>query len=207
MFSKENAVEKISAHHLHEISRMLHADGVAVLQSGKLVAGGVCPSAQEIRSLAAWIVAHPGDGVISTNHLAELYPPAERFRGRGSGLLGLTVSAEVPWLVLWFRAEQIETINWAGNPHELDASDPAAPLGPRASFDAWRETVHGQARPWTAAEVDSATRLRSALMEVRQTWQMHALNRHLTGSCAIRTYCSSRRNRSCRKSITGCKTV
>ena len=181
MLSKEESVEKISAHHLHEVSRMLHADGVAVLQSAELAAGGVCPSEQEIRTLAAWIVAHPADGVIATDHLAELCPPAEAFRSRGSGLLALTVSAEMPWLLLWFRAEQIETINWAGNPHRFDASDPAAELRPRASFEAWQETVRGRARPWTLAEVDSANRLRSALMEVRQTRKMHALNRHLTG--------------------------
>ena len=86
----------------------------------------------------------------------------------------------MPWLLLWFRAEQIETINWAGNPHEPMHSDPASPLEPRASFDAWRETVHGRARRWTRPRSNCATRLRSALIEVRQTWQMHALNRHLT---------------------------
>ena len=72
------------------------------------------------------------------------------------------------------------TVNWAGNPHKFDSSDPPARLGPRASFDAWRETVHGRARRWTLAEVDSATRLRSTLMEVRQMRKVHALNRHLT---------------------------
>ena len=123
----------------------------------------------------------PAEGVVATDHLAELYPPAEAFRSRGSGLLALTVSAEMPWLLLWFRAEQIETINWAGNPHRFDASDPAAELRPRASFEASQETVRGRARPWTLAEVNSANRLRSALMEVRQTRKMHALNRRLTG--------------------------
>lgn len=181
MLSKEDSIEKIPDRHLLEMSTMLHADGVAVLQSGEFVAGGICPSESGIRSLAAWIMARPADGIISTNHLTELYPPAETFRGSGSGLLALTVCAEMPWLLLWFRAEQIETINWAGNPHEFDQSDPTVQLGPRASFDAWRETVHGYAQPWTSAEIDSASRLRSALIEVRQTWKMHALNRHLTG--------------------------
>ena len=115
-----------------------------------------------------------------TDRLAERYPPASAFPQRGSGLLALAVSAEEPWLVLWFRAEQVEHVNWAGNPHKAHPANPGEALTPRRSFDAWQEAVHGRARRWTAPEVEAAVRLGGALLEVRQTRQVHDLNRRLT---------------------------
>ena len=46
-----------------------------------------------------------------------------RMAGRGSaaGLLAITLSKAEPWVVMWFRSEHLETLNWAGNPHEKRA--------------------------------------------------------------------------------------
>ncbi len=73
LLSREGSVEKALSNHLLEVSGMLDADGVAVLQSSELVVSGVCPPEPEIRALAAWIVARPADGVFATDHLADLY--------------------------------------------------------------------------------------------------------------------------------------
>jgi len=90
------------------------------------------------------------------------------------------VSAAEPWLVLWFRAEQIEKVNWAGNHHKDVNLPPDEQLTPRASFDEWTETVRGHARPWTGPEIESAGRLRTALLESRQNRRLVELNRQLT---------------------------
>src|SRR5580658_1643402 len=66
------------------------------------------------------------------------------------------LSADDPWLLIWFSAEQAETVNWAGNPHKAATSNPNEQLTPRASFDAWHETVRGRARSWTLPEIDAA---------------------------------------------------
>ena len=165
---------------LDELGRMFGADGVAVLQAGELVTHGACPTEDQVRALADWVLARAGETVFSTDRLAEDYPAAQQFRERGSGLLAMSVGVETPWLLLWFRAEQAETVNWAGNPHKNANPDPIEVLTPRASFGVWREAVRGRARRWTAPEIDAATRLRDALLEVRQTRQVRELNQRLT---------------------------
>ncbi len=165
---------------LDELSRMFGADGVAVLQSDDLVTYGACPTEEQVRSLADWVADRAGEAVFSTEYLAEAYPAAEQFRERGSGLLALSVGTETPWLLLWFRAEQAETVNWAGNPHKNANLDPNEALTPRASFGVWREAVRGRARRWTVPEIDAATRLRTALQKVRQTRHVRDLNHRLT---------------------------
>ena len=170
--------------HLGEVGRMLGADGVAVLRGGGLTMDGVCPSEAEVRSLAGWVLARNDEATFSTDRLAETYLPAAQFHGRGSGLLALTVSKAEPWLLLWFRAEQVEIINWAGNRHRPESLESASPdpaeAPPRASFDIWQNSTHGRARRWTAPEVEGATRLRTALLDAQQTRHVYDLNRQLT---------------------------
>jgi len=165
---------------LDELGRMFGADGVAVLQAGELVTHGACPTDPQVRALADWVWGRAGETVFSTDRLAEAYPAAQQFCELSSGLLALSVGVETPWLLLWFRAEQAETVNWAGNPHKNANPDPTEVLTPRASFGVWREAVRGRARRWTMPEIDAATRLRNALLEVRQTRHVHELNHRLT---------------------------
>ena len=75
--------------------------------------------------------------------------------------------------------EQLEVIKWAGHPHQPTEAEPK-PLSPRASFDAWSETVHGRSQDWSPSKVAAATRLRAALLEVQQARRMRDLNHQLT---------------------------
>lgn len=149
---------------------------------------GICPDEADIRQLAAWLLTRTLEPIFSSDQLSELYPPAARFQPFGSGLLAVTLSADEPWMLLWFRAEKVETVNWAGNPHKAphkaigpnSQEAPMETLTPRASFDAWRETVRGHASRWTLPEVDAATRLRATLLDVQQNRCVRELNRQLT---------------------------
>jgi two-component system, chemotaxis family, sensor kinase Cph1 len=168
--------------HLEEINRMMGSDGLAIIRNGQCVTFGVTPGKKDVFDLAEWHVKHNSEVVFWTEWLSELYPAGALFPELGSGVLILTVSEEDPWILLWFRAEQIETIKWAGNPHKLSDSIPTSILTPRASFEAWSQTVKGRSRRWTLAEVDAASRLRIALLDVVQNRRMRDLNRQLTAT-------------------------
>ena len=80
--------------------------------------------------------------------------------------------------LLWTRREQIETINWAGNPELAKLVDiPNSRLSPRKSFDLWQQTVRGQARPWSLLHLESARSLRVLieLMERKRVQQDFSL--------------------------------
>lgn len=180
LLSREGSLDEALSNHLDEIGRMMTGDGVAVLRGRDLVMSGICPGEDDIRALAAWLQARTVETVFSTDRLSVLYPPAARYRPLGSGVLAVTLSADEPWILLWFRVEQIETVNWAGNPHKEPSTDPLTPLTPRASFEAWREIVVGRAQPWSRPEIDAAIRLRVSLLDVRQNRRVLELNRQLT---------------------------
>jgi two-component system, chemotaxis family, sensor kinase Cph1 len=181
LLSREGSLDEALSCHLSELGRMMSSDGVAVLRGRELVTNGVCPSEQEIHDLSQWLPMRTIQPIFSTDHLSDLCPPASDFTKTGSGLLAVALSADEPWFLLWFRAEQIETVNWAGNPHKPGGlGEPGASLTPRTSFDLWQESVHGRARRWALPEIDAALRLRVALLEVQQNRRMRELNRQLT---------------------------
>jgi len=179
LLSHEGSLDQALSDHLTELRNMLGGDGAAVLRADELAMDGVCPRETDLRALATWVLARTGGTIFSTDHLSDLYPPAKDFQNRGSGVLALTLSADEPWLLLWFGVEQIENVRWAGNPHKSDSLDSQEPLTPRASFDAWQETIRGRASRWTQPEIEAATRLRSALLEMRQNRRVRELNRQL----------------------------
>jgi two-component system, chemotaxis family, sensor kinase Cph1 len=120
-----------------------------------------------------------------SSSLVRQYAPAAAYSLEASGLLATVVSREEPLVLLWFRAEQLETINWAGNPHkpaELDAD--VGTLTPRKSFEIWKKTVHNQSEPWSAAEVDAALNFGLSLLELLQQRTVKELNAQLSGALA-----------------------
>ena len=169
-----------------DIQRMLGADGFALVQGSQIDTFGSCPPAEEVGGIARWLNAETRTEPFSTHQLSSVLPLASDYREAASGLLTVTLSSEQPIIFLWFRAEQIQVINWAGNPHKAVVHTPGAVLNPRASFEAWSETVRGQARPWTLGEVEAAQRLKNAVAESRQSRKLQELNRELSATLAER---------------------
>lgn len=166
-----------------DLCRMLHATGFAAVQGDDVYMAGKCPAEADVREVATWVRPHALVQPLNTNCLSARFAAAEHFQERASGLLAVTLSTDEPMMLMWFRAEQREIIEWAGNPHKA-ATGPIGELTPRASFAAWEETVRGRAVPWTLPEIEAANRLRRVLFEVRQSRRLRALNLELSATIA-----------------------
>lgn len=176
---RQGSLDAAISHHLGDIMAMLDGDGVAVLRGREVVTGGRCPAEDSVRRLAAWVIAKPGQPVFASSTLVGHYALPDAEQGLAGGVLAVVLSASEPWVVLWFRAEEVEVVNWAGNPHKAAMTAAGGTLNPRASFEAWTEMVRGRARRWTIPEVEAAGRLCVAVMNVWQTRRIQDLNRQL----------------------------
>ena len=152
----------------------IRADGVAIFQRNHWLAAGAVPDEQQLRPLAAWLrerIDQAPDGLqaYATDALGAAYPAAAEFAALASGVLATAVSKhpDSP-LILWFRGEQVQTFNWAGNPHEKPTTVGALGprLTPRRSFDLWQEQVRGRSTPWRKVEVEAAQQLRRMVMDL-----------------------------------------
>lgn len=161
-----------------ELREMLDADGFALVAPGYVETTGRCPPDAMLTDIVRW-VRDRGNEPVATHELSAIFPPAAAHPTLASGLIALPLHDDEA-ILLWLRAERIQEIEWAGNPHK--AVEPAAgeTLTPRASFSSFTETVRGRSRRWTQEEVEAAHRLRRRFHEARQHQQVRTLNRELT---------------------------
>ncbi|MEK0084445.1 histidine kinase dimerization/phosphoacceptor domain -containing protein [Benzoatithermus flavus] len=177
-FSDERSAERIFQDLGTRLCRLLRADGFAYVAGGKAQPHGVGPEPSAMADLTAWALARSPTEPWATRSLSRLYDPAASWPEQASGLLMLPLADEGQAL-LWFRAEEPETVRWAGNPHEPAVSDDDRPLTPRASFATWVETVRGRSRAWTVEEIDAARRIGRAFAEARINRRIRRLNGEL----------------------------
>jgi two-component system, chemotaxis family, sensor kinase Cph1 len=175
--ARSTSLERNLLDHVDRIRRLVPADGAAVLFKDKVCWVGHAPTDAQIRELAAWVLNSSPSEPFATSSLVRHYSPAENYTAEASGLLATVVSRAEPIVLLWFRAEHIETINWAGNPHK--PAEPGEELGaltPRKSFETWKEMVRHQSLSWSVAEVDAARRLGRAVLDLSQQTTLRELN-------------------------------
>lgn len=169
------SIEHIADERGDELRRMFDADGFALVRSGKAKTWGVVPGEAELAVFARWIERRDDATVFASRELGRDWPEAAVF-GATAGALAIRLGDAV---LLWLRAEQVEEVEWAGNPHKAVPHDAEEQLRPRASFESWRELVRGRARRWTLEQVEAAYRLRRLLREARDTDELRRLNAEL----------------------------
>nr|WP_294505393.1 HWE histidine kinase domain-containing protein [uncultured Rhodopila sp.] len=153
-----------------ELLDYIQADGICLFEdaSGE-VSFGRTPPPEDLAALIDWLsrTMDGEDPVFATDRLGEIYPAARWYCETASGLLAILVSREPRRFILWFRVELVHTVTWGGDPAKPVIPGPNGDrLSPRSSFDAWKQTVRGRSRPWSASERDAALDLRVALLEV-----------------------------------------
>ena len=153
----------------------IRASGAALVVDGRVESLGQTPSDEQIVALTDWLSDNMRQEVFAADSLSSLIPEAESYTGVTSGVLALRFSKAKNDFVLWFRPEQIQTVNWAGDPHKpVDISDDGQRLMPRTSFALWKETVRHKSEPWLEMEVKAVSDLRTAILELilRNTEEM-----------------------------------
>lgn len=153
---------------LEHLALSMNCDGVAIVLGDRWFSSGHTPGEPCAPVLQRWLSGLPGDGPdIFSTHDANDWCSAECKAEGIAGLLALRLGRREDWL-LFFRNEQIEDVQWAGEP--LKAVESVAGrmvLKPRERFEAWREVIRGRSMPWSELDRRMAERLRQLLNEFR----------------------------------------
>jgi light-regulated signal transduction histidine kinase (bacteriophytochrome)/CheY-like chemotaxis protein len=159
---------------------LVKATGAAILLQGQVILIGNTPSVTETKDLISWVLNHNQSEIFHTDCLLQIYPQAINFQNIASGILAISiVIQQKSYHIIWFRKEQIQTVNWAGNPEEsvLIDSNNQPQLTPRKSFALWQETVQNKSLPWQEFELEVAQEMRNSLMLVALEFSQIALQK------------------------------
>ncbi len=130
---------------------------------------GVTPTEEELEELSRWLVhQHRDQEIYATECLSAAYAPAVHWNAIASGMLVVRFSMSRQDMMIWFRPETAQTVQWAGDPNDKPVSyGPHGPrLHPRKSFEVWQESVKGRSMRWTPAQRDVVRRLRLSVLEI-----------------------------------------
>jgi light-regulated signal transduction histidine kinase (bacteriophytochrome) len=143
------------------------ADGVGVYIDGQMTFSGLTSDAPAFSAIVSMLNRVAASQIYTTDSLSSVLPEAAAYADRVSGLLAIPLSRRPRDYVVLFRAEQLRSVRWAGNPEKEIEYGPNGPrLTPRKSFESWSELVKGVALPFLPAELRVAEALRTALLEV-----------------------------------------
>jgi light-regulated signal transduction histidine kinase (bacteriophytochrome) len=152
---------------VQELGALIPNDGYGLFLDGKWSAFGSTPPVHEIEDLAQFVGSVAENRVWATHALSTRFPAAAGYNLAAAGLLAIPLSQLPRDYIFFFRKEVLQTLNWAGNPEKSYETGPLGDrLTPRKSFAIWKETVHGQAQPWTETDREVAEAMRSSIVEV-----------------------------------------
>ncbi|WP_423193770.1 ATP-binding protein [Cupriavidus sp. H18C2] len=165
MTNTDDFIEAISGD-AEDLLALVGATGAVAVFEGRVVRIGDAPGNDVIQKLLAWLDTRSED-VYATDQLAVDWPEAAA-SGVGDGAAGMLVvslSRLFRNYVIWFRAEVVQTVRWAGDPR-AKLSGLSTSLSPRESFEVWTQTVRGRSEPWRAADLEIAAEFRGALLGI-----------------------------------------
>ncbi len=149
------------------VSELIPCDGFGVWTEKGFSGVGVTPPADAIPDLLRHLGEKDLQQPYATDALSRELASAEAYTAEVSGLLAISFSRRPREYLLFFRQEVLQTVTWGGDPTKpVVVEAGGARIGPRKSFDAWKETVQGQSVPWRSAELQIAETLRISLLEI-----------------------------------------
>ncbi|MGY3052599.1 chemotaxis family two-component system sensor kinase Cph1 [Pedobacter sp. UYEF25] len=138
------------------------ATGVLFSFDDRFFTNGITPDKAFMTNLIDWLGENMDEQFYESNNFSTDYPAALQFVECASGILACRLSKELKEYMVWFRAETIHTVEWAGNPDKpVDVSaEGILRLTPRNSFDAWSQTVRFTSTPWSIEDIKFAHLIR-----------------------------------------------
>ncbi|RUO36021.1 hypothetical protein CWE13_10810 [Aliidiomarina shirensis] len=196
MVTVQNAREQLSAsadnkHSSHELvsehaeswCKLFRSDGISYLHNGDMTTYGETPDESVISAMVQWLDKNHRTSLFWHSHmLIEDLPGILPDDSRFAGLLAVPLKSDEPSpsYLLLFRLGQNEVRTWAGKPekHAVETST-GTMLGPRKSFEIWRDEISGKSRPWRTAQLYAARDIARDLLIVADSMQLNLLNEQL----------------------------
>ncbi|ARP86750.1 hypothetical protein CAL13_11435 [Bordetella genomosp. 9] len=165
LLSRADSLRDGFMHRSSAWTRLLDADGAALVWQDEVQTVGKTPTDAQIRQIAQWLDERGIEQLYHTDRLALEWPGAGPFSDVASGLAAASISGLHMGYLLWFRPEIVRTVQWRGDPRK--PMDPVSGrLHPRKSFELWQEEVRGRAAPWRRAEIDALGDFRTVVVNL-----------------------------------------
>lgn len=159
---------------LNTVLEISNADGFAAAFDDEIASTGETPSNEVILNIVKWARKNMTTSLYHDNGFAMKY--YEEIPGLNlfcSGILISFLGKERSKVLIWFRKEYKEHIDWAGNPEKkvevLEFYDQKKrAISPRTSFMVFSEEIQGKSRYWSKKDILEIRKIHDTILETVQ---------------------------------------
>lgn len=181
--TKDESIVTALTKQFYSLKDITGATGVAILFEKEITIIGITPDEQQLRTLFDWLNLTMDDAIYYTHRLPEVFHPAKEYKETGSGIIASMISKDLDEIIVWFKPEQISSIQWAGNPEKpiIQSEDGLMNLSPRNSFEIFSQLVENTAVKWTNTEVANVIKIREKIINAinKKAGEIRILNERL----------------------------
>lgn len=143
-----------------ELNKIFDTTGFAIVDRKKVNAFGLTPLSADILKLSEWIILQlhsTNKRLIATESLAALDEQWFFIKDQASGILALKLNETDDALLIFFRPEILQTIQWGGDPRKnFEQRNYQGQINPRLSFETWSEIIKYHSKKWLSHEIAGA---------------------------------------------------
>lgn len=185
-FLKHKTLTESISHNLSQIQQFVEADGIALVSGDQIYTEGLSPSEKCIEKITKWALENVKENIFIENRFVRNYGESICLESHASGIIISIIDRSRKELLIWFREEFQDHINWAGNPEKniksvLQNGVETMIVSPRTSFKIFTENTKGISKPWKRRQRIAAENIHSLILETSysQYSKIQELNKEL----------------------------
>lgn len=169
-FLKHNSLFNSLVDNKDEINSILEADGLAIVSEEKIVTEGSTPDLHTIQSVVQWAHENTDDNIYLSRSFLKDHGKELGLDEKSAGVVIYFMERSKNNVLVWFRKEFDEHINWAGNPEKkvdvvLRNGEEKKVVSPRTSFQLFIENIKGNSRRWDSRNMVALQAVRDLILE------------------------------------------
>ncbi|MEG1238676.1 ATP-binding protein [Chryseobacterium sp.] len=153
-----------------ELRLMPKADGLAIISDTDTMTDGLTPDNETIDRIIDWAYQNTAQNIFISNSFLKDYGDELNLNSNTAGIIIYFIERSKKEILIWFRKEFDEHINWAGNPEktiDVVSKDGIETkfISPRQSFEVFTENIRGNSKRWSAKNVIAVNLVRDLILE------------------------------------------
>ncbi|UOU96791.1 ATP-binding protein [Chryseobacterium daecheongense] len=169
-FLKQNSLFDSLVQNKAEIKELPEADGLAIAFDEYIVTEGTAPQRDVLDKIIEWANENVKENIYVSRSFLKDHGDELGLDESTAGIIIYFIERSKNEMLIWFRKEFDEHINWAGNPEKkievfVQNGEEKQMVSPRTSFQLFTENIKGNSKRWNSGNISAVHAVRAVILE------------------------------------------